>query len=125
MLAGLPIRLSIAAADMARAKQFYAEKLGLTPITEHSFGIMYECAGCRFLIVNNAESAGKASYSLITWETENITALVSELKSKDVRFEDFDLPYLKTENSIATLGADRVAWFRDSEGNLHALAQMG
>ncbi len=125
MLAGLPIRMSIAAADMERARQFYSEKLGLTPLAELSFGLMYECAGSRFMIVNNPESAGKATYSLISWETADIELLVRELKAKGVHFEDYDLPYLKTEDNIATLGADRVAWFRDSEGNLHALAQMG
>ncbi|MFN8418304.1 MAG: hypothetical protein U0528_03515 [Anaerolineae bacterium] len=86
---------------------------------------MYECAGNRFTLVNNPESAGKATYSLLSWETTDIEVLVNELKANGVRFENYDLPYLKTENSIAALGSDRVAWFRDSEGNLHALAQMG
>ena len=38
---------------------------------------------------------------------------------------DYDLPGLKTEDGIATFGFDRVAWFRDPDGNLLALTQEG
>ena len=36
---------------------------------------------------------------------------------------DYDLPGLKTEEGIASFGYDRVAWFRDPDGNILALTQ--
>ena len=39
-------------------------------------------------------------------------------------FEEYDLPGFKTENSIATTGEIKAAFFKDSEGNLHGLVQL-
>ena len=51
---------------------------------------------------------------------------VAELKERGVVFESYDLPGLKTdEKNIAQLGHDRIAWFKDSEGNALALGQSG
>jgi hypothetical protein len=41
-----------------------------------------------------------------------------------VVFEEYDLPGLKTVNSIADLGSERGAWFKDSEGNTLTLGQL-
>jgi hypothetical protein len=40
-----------------------------------------------------------------------------------VIFEEYDLPGLKTVNSIATGGGAKTAWFKDSEGNILAVSQ--
>src|SRR6267378_4060266 len=54
---------------------------------------------------------------------DDITATVEELKSNGVVFEDYDLPSLKTVGSIADRGDMKVAWFKDSEGNMLGMAQ--
>jgi hypothetical protein len=41
-----------------------------------------------------------------------------------VDFEEYDLPWLKTMNGVANLDGNQLAWFKDSEGNLLALAQL-
>jgi catechol 2,3-dioxygenase-like lactoylglutathione lyase family enzyme len=125
MLSNLPVRFSIAAADMARARRFYVEKLGITPLRESEFGLFYESGGAQFAIVPNPESAGKASYSLMTWLVDNLDTTMAELRSKGVVFEEYDFPFLKTVNGVAAIQGDRIAWFKDSEGNLLALAQLG
>jgi hypothetical protein len=35
-----------------------------------------------------------------------------------VRFEDYDLPQVKTEDGIATAGDYQEAWFHDPDGNI-------
>ncbi len=124
MLANRPLRLSIPASDLARARRFYAEQLELEPLSEGEFGINYRSSGTFFTLVPS-ESAGKAKYSLMTWVIDDIEAAVLALRERGVAFEDYDLPFLKTINGIAALGLDRVAWFKDSEGNLLAIAQLG
>ena len=51
-------------------------------------------------------------------EVDDIEATVTELRSRGVTFEEYDYPDLKTVDSIATLGTERVAWWKDSEGNM-------
>ena len=47
----------------------------------------------------------------------------AELKSKGVKFEEYDMPGLKTIDGIATGGGAKTAWFKDSEGNILAVSQ--
>jgi hypothetical protein len=41
-----------------------------------------------------------------------------------VDFEEYDTPWLKTVNGVANLDGNQLAWFKDSESNLLALAQL-
>jgi hypothetical protein len=63
----------------------------------------------------------KASYAF--WDVKDVKAEVAELKKKGVVFEEYDMPGLKTVNSIATGGGASTAWFKDTEGNILAIAQ--
>jgi hypothetical protein len=54
---------------------------------------------------------------------DDVTAEVAELKSRGVAFEEYDMPGIKTANSIATAGGAKTAWFKDSEGNILAISQ--
>jgi hypothetical protein len=54
---------------------------------------------------------------------DDVEAEVAELKSRGVVFEEYDMPGLKTKNSIATGGGAKTAWFKDSEGNILAVSQ--
>ncbi len=87
--------------DLARARAFYEEKLGLTPSREVEGALFYEGS-----------------------VVKDIAATVAELRSRGVRFEEYDFPGLKTVDGIADLGYEKSAWFRDSEGNLLALGQL-
>ena len=53
----------------------------------------------------------------------DVEAAVAELRDKGVRFEEYDLPGLKTVNGIAELGGTRGAWFKDPEGNILSMVQ--
>jgi hypothetical protein len=48
---------------------------------------------------------------------------VAELRGRGVRFEEYDTPDMKTEKGIFTGGGARVAWFKDTEGNIMAIVQ--
>jgi catechol 2,3-dioxygenase-like lactoylglutathione lyase family enzyme len=123
MLANFKIGFNIPAADMTRARQFYAEKLGLTPEAELATRVVYVCGGSSFALVPS-EGAGKASYSLMTWYVDDLALEMATLRSRGVSFEEYDSPWLKTVNGVANLDGNQLAWFKDSEGNLLALVQL-
>jgi hypothetical protein len=54
---------------------------------------------------------------------ENVEREVAELRTRGVRFEEYDMPGMKTVNGIATAGGAKAAWFKDTEGNTLALIQ--
>jgi catechol 2,3-dioxygenase-like lactoylglutathione lyase family enzyme len=127
MLADRPIHTPLPATDLERAKRFYADKLGLTPETElpdARDGLFYRCGGnTRFLVFPSANPSS-GDHSQMTWLTHDIEADVAALKARGVVFEEYDMPGLKTINSVATIGQSKGAWFKDSEGNLLALGQF-
>ena len=115
-----PLRTAAAlpAQDMARAKAFYRDKLGLTPTREDPSGMMYAlAAGTGFGVF---PSSGKPSgtHTQMGIEVEDVEGAVRDLQAKGVKFEEYDMPGLKTVNGIANMGGSNFAWFKDSEGNL-------
>jgi hypothetical protein len=48
---------------------------------------------------------------------------VVELKGRGVVFEEYHAEQFQTVDGIATTQGGRVAWFKDSEGNILGLAQ--
>ncbi len=123
MLTNSPVRLSIPVENFERAKQFYADKLGQIPFDESVYGLSYKSGETHYTLVRST-NAGQATYSLMTWLVADIAAEFKALSERGVVFEAYNLPFLTTVDGIATLGGDRVAWFKDSEGNLLAIAQL-
>jgi catechol 2,3-dioxygenase-like lactoylglutathione lyase family enzyme len=113
----------IAVSDMERARDFYEGKLGLPggPAGDDG-GITYRCAGGTSIHVYPSEHAGESAATLAAWSTDDVEGTVEELSSKGVQFEHYDTDQIKTdERGIARFGDDRVAWFKDPDGNTLAV----
>ena len=119
------------AQDLERARRWYREKLGLDPVEERPGGLRYKC-GATFFVVFQSTGRASGEFTQMAWEVDDIEAVVSDLKSRGVEFEEVDLPGMKTVNSIADIDGnypskgrgERGAWFRDSEGNLLGIGQV-
>ncbi len=124
MLTDLHMYATLPATDLERARHFYAEKLGLTPESELPGGLFYRCGKDTRFSVFTSQGEASGTYTQAMWLVEDVESEVAALKARGVVFEEYDLPSLKTINSIATLGPGKGAWFQDSEGNLLSLAQF-
>lgn len=124
MLSDFEVSATVPASDLERARKFYAEKLGLRSAQETPAGLLYQCRNSRFLLYPT-KFAGTAQNTAVAWEVDQIEREVKDLRSKGVKFEEYDMPGLKTVDGIAMIGRDKAAWFKDSEGNILALTQRG
>ena len=122
MLSQAPIRAYIPAADVARARKFYEEKVGLVPKQEYAGGVVYECGGADVFLYPTP-NAGTSKASQAFWQVADVEKEVAELKARGVRFEEYDMPGIEMKDGIATGGGARTAWFKDSEGNILAVSQ--
>src|SRR5262245_36091664 len=122
MLNAAPIRAYIPATDVSRARKFYEQSVGLTPKENYAGGVIYQCGGTEVFLYQTP-NAGTSKASQAYWQVDDVEAEVSELKRRGVVFEEYDVPGLKTRNSIATGGGARTAWFKDTEGNILAISQ--
>lgn len=118
------------AADLNRARQWYQDKLGLTPAEEREGGLMYRLAGgvfCLFL----SQGSSDGSFTQLALNVDDIEAAVDELRGRGVEFEQLDLPGFTTVNDIVDVQGnypskgtrERGAFFRDSENNMLGLGQ--
>src|SRR5467141_3489689 len=123
MLNDAPIIPYIPVANVVRARRFYEEKLGLRPKEEYAGGVIYECGKGSWVFRYPSPGAGTSKASTAFWAVDDVAAEVAELKSRGVVFEEYDMPGIETENSIATAGGAKTAWFKDSEGNILAVSQ--
>jgi catechol 2,3-dioxygenase-like lactoylglutathione lyase family enzyme len=124
MLANLHIYATLPAANLERARRFYAEKLGLTPEREAAGGLFYRCGGNTEFFLFELQGAASGTHTQAGWITDDIEAEVYALKARGLVFEEYDMPDFKTVNSIATTGPVKAAWFKDSEGNLLGFVQF-
>ena len=122
MLRTAPIRAYIPAYDVARARKFYEQKIGLTPKEEYAGGVIYECGGVEVFMYPTS-NAGTSKASQAYWQVDDVEAEVAELKARGVAFEEYDMPGVAMRNSIATGGGAKTAWFKDTEGNILAISQ--
>jgi catechol 2,3-dioxygenase-like lactoylglutathione lyase family enzyme len=120
MLTGAPIMAIVPTTDLARAKAFYGEILGLVDAKVSTPGpqVIYRCGGNTLLEVYERPTAGDAQHTLASWEVSDLRAAVDQLRNRGVRFEQYDLPEVKTEDGISTTGDLQEAWFRDPDGNI-------
>ena len=125
MLGDLPVAASIPSADQGRAKKFYQDVLGLKLEHEDEGGALFECGQGTRLFVYPTKGAGESWHTLAAFNTSDIDAEVKDLESRGVKFEEYDLPGIKTVNGIATdPSGNKAAWFKDSEGNTLGVVQM-
>lgn len=111
--------------DLARARDFYEHKLGLEAGGFHPDGkFVFKMPGGGTLALFPREGGTKAEHTALSFEVSNIEDEIQDLESAGVRFEDYDLPGLKTENHICVLGSEKAAWFKDTEGNYLCIHQF-
>jgi len=103
-------QISITAKDLARARKFYQETLGLQYLFPAGIMEFFQCGSVRILL--GGPGSGHYHTSMIYFDADDIRARHAELKSKGVEF-------MGEPHMIARL-ADREVWlaeFKDSEGN--------
>jgi catechol 2,3-dioxygenase-like lactoylglutathione lyase family enzyme len=119
---------TLPAADLERAKKFYSEKLGLRLIREDpSPGALFQAGGGTVVYLYQ-RAATKADHTVAAFEISDFDATFNELKGRGIKFEDYNLPNLKTKNGVFMMqspaGVMKGAWFKDTEGNILGLTNM-
>ncbi|MFB7912057.1 VOC family protein [Kitasatospora sp. NPDC056076] len=122
MLGDGPLQAVIPATDLARAKAFYTDALGLKVVEEGEEELTGECGATQFTIYRTP-SGGQAAHTLASFKVADLDGEMAALRERGITFEEYDFPGLKTVNGVAEGEGMRAAWFKDSEGNILCVAQ--
>ena len=124
MLGEHPITPVLLAKELAAAREFYHDKLGLEILTENENAIVFKCGGGTHLDVTKSTVGTADEQTQVSWEVPDLRAEVAELRSRGVKVEDYDLPGLKTEGGIADIGFALFAWIIDPGKNALGIMQL-
>ena len=121
MLSDSRVEANIPAADIERAKGFYADKLGLTPSAEPFPGyVRYETSNGTAFNIYQTQYAGTAGHTIAQIHVQDVEKEVGDMKAKGVAFEVYDdMPGVEWRGEVAVMPEmGKAAWFKDSEGNI-------
>jgi catechol 2,3-dioxygenase-like lactoylglutathione lyase family enzyme len=110
--------------DLAAAKAFYAQTLGLD-VEESPAGLMLKIAGGNGTLIYPKENHIPATYTILNFPVDDVEQAVNELTTRGVTFERYD--NLTDERGIArgiaTGQGPDIAWFKDPAGNILSVLQ--
>lgn len=106
------------------AKEFYSKKLGLKLLSGSVKDGYLEFAAGKGSVIQLFESnSRKSDDTAATFEVTDLAREMAALRKRKVRFEEYDLPEIKTVRGVATMGEHKVAWIKDPGGNILGLHQ--
>lgn len=113
--------------NLEKAKQFYADVLGLK-LENEKMGLQFALPGGGKVFVYDKPNHTPASYTMLNLVVEDIDEAVESLIEKGVVFEKYTgMPFQQDEKGIARglsvgQGPD-IAWFKDPAGNILSVLQ--
>lgn len=126
MLADSKAFSGFAVPDLAAAKDFYGETLGLqVSVQDDNLGLLaLHLAGGRDVLIYAKPDHTPATYTILNFPVEDIDAAVDELTAAGVRFERYE--GMETDDKgIFRGGGPLIAWFTDPAGNILSVVQQG
>ncbi|WP_047491589.1 VOC family protein [Terriglobus sp. TAA 43] len=108
--------------DADRAKAFYADVLGLTFVGDDGFALIFR-SGANMVRLAKMPKVEPAQFTILGWETTSIEDDVQSLTSKGVEFSRFGFMEQDALGIWTAPGGDKVAWFKDPDGNTLSLSQ--
>jgi predicted enzyme related to lactoylglutathione lyase len=124
MLGDFPIDVVLLATDLEASKDFYVNKIGLEIETDSPYAVQFKCGGGSRLGVSKSEVGTADSQTQAAFRVKDLAAELSELRSRGVKIEDYDLPGLKTVDGVAEVPFGLMAWFIDPGKNCVGIIQL-
>jgi catechol 2,3-dioxygenase-like lactoylglutathione lyase family enzyme len=107
--------------DIAKAREFYEEVLGLR-VTEQNGMLHLFAAGDRETLVYPKPDHIPSTYTILNFPVDDIEATADALAAKAVSFERYDGV---DEHGVFRLGGPPIAWFKDPAGNILSIIYLG
>ena len=124
MLADSPAFSGFSVNDLAAARRFYEDTLGLRTSALGMDGLMrLELGGGGFVLVYAKADHTPATFTVLNFPVPDVEKAVDDLVSRGVRFEHYENPPTD-EKGIMRAGGPLIAWFTDPAGNVFSVIQQ-
>jgi catechol 2,3-dioxygenase-like lactoylglutathione lyase family enzyme len=122
MLGSINIVAFVPIKDSDKARAFYEGVLGLRFVKDDGFALVMEANGIKVRVAKVPDFK-PAQFTILGWEVPDIEKMVTALQAKGVHFERFGF-FEQDKLGIWTAPTgDKVAWFKDPDGNILSVSQ--
>jgi catechol 2,3-dioxygenase-like lactoylglutathione lyase family enzyme len=106
--------------DYDRTKAFFVDKLGFDFVSQDQYGLVMRC-GPNMMRVAKVPNFSPAQGTVLGWAVSEIEKVVVWLKERGVTPEKY--PFMKDAEICTFPTGDKVAWFKDPDGNILSVSQ--
>ncbi|MFC5262392.1 VOC family protein [Kribbella qitaiheensis] len=124
MLAKSPIDVMLTATDLAAAKRFYGDMIGLEVLIETEELVTFRCGGDSRLVLTRSTVRTDEQQTKASWRVADVADEITDLRARGDKVAEYDEPGLRTIDGVADVGFALVAWFVDPGGNTIGLLQF-
>ena len=121
MLTNMDASATVGVRDIAAAKEFYENVLGLSPVDigEDMPEVLIYRSGNTRVMVYQSEYAGTNRATSVTWDVgDQFDEIVAALQSRGARFEHYDMDSMRREGDIHIADKMKIVWVKDPDGNI-------
>ncbi len=104
------------------AKRFYSEVLGFRFIKDDGFALVFDAHGT-MIRAAKVQSHTPVMGTTLGWEVADISAAVHDLAAAGAQFQRYEFMQPDAQGIVTFPGGDRVAWFKDPDGNVLSVSQ--
>lgn len=122
MLSSDKIIAFVTITDPQKARAFYEGVLGLKFVKDDGFALVFDANGIMVRAVKMKEVT-PLPFTVLGWQVSGIEDAVRDLTNKGVHFEIFGF-FKQDQLGIWTAPTgDKVAWFKDPDGNVLSVSE--
>jgi catechol 2,3-dioxygenase-like lactoylglutathione lyase family enzyme len=124
MLGNHELMAFVATTRPERARQFYADVLGLRLVADEPWALVFDAHGAMLRVQKTAELT-PAKHTVLGWRVTDIESTMAGLAARGVRFERYSFLPQDELGVWTTPDGTKVAWFKDPDSNTLSLTQFG
>lgn len=130
MLENAPVVALLPCVDLAGARKFYGDVLGLKEVEmpgseDAQEGALYECGQGTRLAIYQRSTPTTADHTAVGWIVNDVDAIADELIGRGVTLEVYDMPGMEFDSrGVAAMGNNKGVWFKDPEGNILSVSDL-
>jgi predicted enzyme related to lactoylglutathione lyase len=108
--------------DLAEAKRFYEQTLGLE-ISDSDEGLILQTKGGIDVFIYPKPDHTPATFTVLNFVVDDVDRAVDELNKIGIRFQIYDKGELRTDDRGVFQGKPKIAWFKDPAGNFLSILE--
>ncbi|HWY21251.1 MAG TPA: VOC family protein [Candidatus Acidoferrum sp.] len=123
MLGSTKIVAFVPTRDAENARAFYEGVLGLRFVSDDGFALVFDANGIMVRVAKVQPQFTPAQFTILGWQVTEIEKIVVGLQGKGVQFERYGFLEQDKLGIWTTPTGEKVAWFKDPDGNVLSVSQ--